>query len=297
MEDLTAAQINVDEDATDEEVEDAVVSSSDEEEDLVVFDSDEVSDYSEDTGSESSYEEPQKDSSTRSRNVKLKNNSKGKESLTFKDKVSRKKFAEDTIISSSDEEVDSEDTGSESGYNEESQEDLPTRSKDDKLKNKSKSKVSMTFKGKTSTKEITPVINKLKNEKNHRDSDELQTYNVHSKQENKSIANNANDKDEYEDDSSDEEDIRNTIGNVPMKWYDEYDHVGYDWEGKKIPKPEKGDELDNFLKRMEDPDFWRTIKDPQTGQDVVLSEADIDLIVRIQKQKVPDAQFDEYAVS
>lgn len=48
---------------------------------------------------------------------------------------------------------------------------------------------------------------------------------------------------------------------------------------------------------MEDPDFWRTIKDSQTGQDVVLSKADIDLIVRIQKQKIPDVQIDEYAVS
>lgn len=55
--------------------------------------------------------------------------------------------------------------------------------------------------------------------------------------------------------------------------------------------------MDNFLKRMEDPDFWRTIKDSQTGQDVVLGEADIDLIVRIQKQKIPDVQIDEYAVS
>lgn len=103
--------------------------------------------------------------------------------------------------------------------------------------------------------------------------------------------------DEYEYDSSDEEDIRNTVGNIPMKWYDEYDHIGYDWDGKKIIKPQKGDQLDNFLKRMEDPDFWRTIKDPQTGQDVVLSEADIDLITRIQKRKIPDITFDEYAVS
>lgn len=82
-----------------------------------------------------------------------------------------------------------------------------------------------------------------------------------------------------------------------MKWYDDADHLGYDWDGKKILKPDKGDLLDNFLKRMEDPDFWRTIKDHQTGQDVVLSEADIELITRIQKQRVPDAQFDEYAVS
>ncbi|XP_076750011.1 ribosome biogenesis protein BOP1 homolog isoform X2 [Xylocopa sonorina] len=110
---------------------------------------------------------------------------------------------------------------------------------------------------------------------------------------NKSVANQQ--VDEYEYDSSDEEDIRNTVGNIPMKWYDDYEHIGYNWDGKKIIKPQKGDQLDNFLKRMEDPDFWRTIKDPQTGQDVVLSEADIDLITRIQKRKIPDVTFDEYA--
>ncbi|KZC15138.1 Ribosome biogenesis protein BOP1 like protein [Dufourea novaeangliae] len=101
--------------------------------------------------------------------------------------------------------------------------------------------------------------------------------------------------DEYEFDSSDEEDVRNTVGNIPMKWYNDYDHIGYDWSGKKIIKPQKGDQLDNFLKRMEDPDFWRTIQDPQTGQDVVLSEPDIELITRIQKQKIPDVTFDEYS--
>lgn len=54
--------------------------------------------------------------------------------------------------------------------------------------------------------------------------------------------------------------------------------------------------MDAFLKKMEDPDFWRTVKDPQTGQDVVLSEEDIQLIKRIRSQKVPDVSFDEYAV-
>lgn len=27
-------------------------------------------------------------------------------------------------------------------------------------------------------------------------------------------------------DTSDEEDIRNTVGNIPMNWYDEYKHLG-----------------------------------------------------------------------
>ncbi|XP_045465857.1 ribosome biogenesis protein BOP1 homolog [Harmonia axyridis] len=101
--------------------------------------------------------------------------------------------------------------------------------------------------------------------------------------------------DEYQYDSSDEEDIRNTCGNIPKNWYDEYSHFGYDWEGKKLIKPQTGDMLDEFLKRVEDPDFWRTVKDPQTGQNVVLSDEDIKLIKRIKAGKIPDANFDEYA--
>lgn len=103
--------------------------------------------------------------------------------------------------------------------------------------------------------------------------------------------------DEYKDDTSDEEDIRNTIGNVPMQWYDEYKHIGYDWDAKKIIKPARRDQLDDFLKRMEDPNFWRTVKDMQTGQDIVISEADIELIKRINSQRIPDDQYNEYAVS
>lgn len=103
--------------------------------------------------------------------------------------------------------------------------------------------------------------------------------------------------DEYKDDTSDEEDIRNTIGNIPMQWYDEYKHIGYDWDAKKIIKPARRDQLDDFLKRMEDPNFWRTVKDMQTGQDIVISEADIALIKRINSQRIPDDQYDDYAVS
>lgn len=111
-----------------------------------------------------------------------------------------------------------------------------------------------------------------------------------------SIHNQTND--EYADhDTSDEEDIRNTVGNVPLNWYDDYKHLGYDWDGKQIVKPPKRDGIDEFLRRIEDPDFWRTVRDPQTGQDVVLSQDDLEIIRRIGKQKIPDAQFDDYAVS
>lgn len=41
-----------------------------------------------------------------------------------------------------------------------------------------------------------------------------------------------------------------------MEWYEDYPHIGYDIDGKKIMKPAKGDELDKFLENMEDPDLW-----------------------------------------
>ena len=79
--------------------------------------------------------------------------------------------------------------------------------------------------------------------------------------------------DEYADyDSSDEEEIRNTVGNVPMEWYKDYEHIGYDLEGKKIVKPQQMDELDEFLDKMDNPDYWRTVKDKLTGRDAIYCE-------------------------
>jgi ribosome biogenesis protein ERB1 len=52
------------------------------------------------------------------------------------------------------------------------------------------------------------------------------------------------------------QDIRNTIGNVPLEWYKEFDHIGYDLFGKKIGKPKAGDEIDKFLDKMDNPDYW-----------------------------------------
>ncbi len=46
------------------------------------------------------------------------------------------------------------------------------------------------------------------------------------------------------------------MGNIPLNWYDEYPHIGYDLDGRKLIKPKLGDKLDDFLRRMEDPDFW-----------------------------------------
>ncbi len=96
--------------------------------------------------------------------------------------------------------------------------------------------------------------------------------------------------------------MRNTIGNVPLKWYDDYDHIGYDLDGKKIAKPAgvnggKADELDEFLNKMEDPDYWRTVTDRQTGQKVVLTKEDIEIIKRLTKSKYADKNVEEFESS
>jgi BOP1NT (NUC169) domain len=55
------------------------------------------------------------------------------------------------------------------------------------------------------------------------------------------------------------QDLRNTVGNIAMNWYNEYPHIGYDLEGKKILKPKRGDEIDNFLRKVENPESWYEI--------------------------------------
>ncbi|XP_070840277.1 ribosome biogenesis protein bop1 [Chaetodon trifascialis] len=101
--------------------------------------------------------------------------------------------------------------------------------------------------------------------------------------------------DEYKCDSSDEEDIRNTVGNIPMEWYKDFPHIGYDLDGKKIYKPIRNkDELDDFLDKMENPDYWRTVHDKQTGSNIVLSNEQVELVNRLQRGQFGDINFNEY---
>eukprot|EP01135_Chromosphaera_perkinsii_P004685 Nk52_evm34s293 gene=Nk52_evmTU34s293 len=98
-------------------------------------------------------------------------------------------------------------------------------------------------------------------------------------------------------DSEDEVHVRNTVGRIPLEWYDDYDHIGYNLEGEKIMKPESGDQLDEFLKKMDDPNYWKTFKNESTGEDVVLGDEELQLIQRIQGGQFPNSQYDPYEKS
>ncbi|KIJ56526.1 hypothetical protein M422DRAFT_197467 [Sphaerobolus stellatus SS14] len=99
----------------------------------------------------------------------------------------------------------------------------------------------------------------------------------------------------YDSDSS-TEDTPNRVGNVPIHWYDDMPHIGYDINGKKLFRPAKGDELDKFLETVEDPTSWTTALDKNTQMDQPLTAEELDIIRRLQQNEVPDANFDPYEV-
>ena len=41
-----------------------------------------------------------------------------------------------------------------------------------------------------------------------------------------------------------------------MEWYEGYKHLGYDVKGQKIVKPEGRDKLEEFLNKVDNPDYW-----------------------------------------
>jgi ribosome biogenesis protein ERB1 len=59
----------------------------------------------------------------------------------------------------------------------------------------------------------------------------------------------------YNSDTSDEE-TENTVGHINWKWYDDYDHIGYNRFGEKIQKPATLDEIDKFVQSVDDPKAW-----------------------------------------
>jgi ribosome biogenesis protein ERB1 len=90
------------------------------------------------------------------------------------------------------------------------------------------------------------------------------------------------------------EDNPNTIGNVPIEWYDDMPHIGYDVDGRKIFRPAKGDELDRFLANTTDIAAWTSVEDKLLQKDVQLSDKELDIIRRLVQAENPDADFDPY---
>ncbi|KAK1260134.1 hypothetical protein QJS04_geneDACA002288 [Acorus gramineus] len=100
---------------------------------------------------------------------------------------------------------------------------------------------------------------------------------------------------EESDSSEDEIAPRNTIGDVPLEWYADEEHIGYDIAGKKIKKQPRKDRLDSYLAGVDDSKNWRKIYDEYNDEEVELTKSESKIIRRLLKGKTPHADFDPYA--
>ncbi|KAK9133006.1 hypothetical protein Scep_012534 [Stephania cephalantha] len=99
---------------------------------------------------------------------------------------------------------------------------------------------------------------------------------------------------EESDSSEDEVAPRNTVGDVPLKWYKDEEHIGYDITGKKIKKQARKDMLDSFLAGVDNSKNWRKIYDEYNDEEVELTKQETRLIRRLLKGKTPHAEVDPY---
>lgn len=97
----------------------------------------------------------------------------------------------------------------------------------------------------------------------------------------------------YDSDDSDVE-THNTIGNIPLSAYDEMPHIGYDINGKRIMRPAKGSALDQLLESIDLPEGWTGLLDKNTGSSLNITEEELELISKIQKNEQTDDSVDPY---
>lgn len=99
----------------------------------------------------------------------------------------------------------------------------------------------------------------------------------------------------YDSDDTDAEET-NTIGNIPLDFYDEYPHVGYDINGRKIMRPAKGEALDALLETIEVPRGWTGLTDRNTGTGLKLTDEELEMVRKIQMDENIEG-YDPYQVS
>lgn len=95
--------------------------------------------------------------------------------------------------------------------------------------------------------------------------------------------------------SSDDEEAgeNNTIGRVPLHWYDAYDHIGYSVNGQKILKRTAKDRIDVAISNRDDPESRRTIYDMYNDREIVLSERELEIIRRVQAGAFAHPEHDD----
>ncbi|OCK76278.1 BOP1NT-domain-containing protein [Lepidopterella palustris CBS 459.81] len=98
----------------------------------------------------------------------------------------------------------------------------------------------------------------------------------------------------YDSDDSDAPATTNTIGNIPLSFYDSYPHIGYDINGKRIMRPAKGEALDALLDSIDIPKGWTGLTDPATGRPLELTQEELEVLKKITLNETPGDGYDPY---
>lgn len=91
---------------------------------------------------------------------------------------------------------------------------------------------------------------------------------------------------EESDSSSDGE--QNPVGDIPMRWYDGYDHIGYSRDGDKILPQNKPSTLDLAA----DPSAWRRIYDEKNDKEIILTHEELKAVARLRAGRYPTGDVD-----
>jgi len=98
----------------------------------------------------------------------------------------------------------------------------------------------------------------------------------------------------YDSDDSDAPPTTNTIGNIPLSYYDAYPHIGYDVNGRRIARPAKGEALDSLLDSIDLPAGWTGLTDPATGKPLQLSKEELEVLKKLTRNEAPGDGYDPY---
>jgi ribosome biogenesis protein ERB1 len=99
--------------------------------------------------------------------------------------------------------------------------------------------------------------------------------------------------DDLSSDDEDAEGVSNRIGKVPLHWYDEYDHIGYDGHGSKVMKSTTGgDRIDQAIQNADNKGKKFIVHDALNDKEVELTERQLELIRRVQAGAFAHPEFD-----
>jgi ribosome biogenesis protein ERB1 len=97
--------------------------------------------------------------------------------------------------------------------------------------------------------------------------------------------------------SSESEAEINTIGNVPLRWYDGYEHIGYTRDGEPLRRRYPANALQQLIAAGDDPENWRKLYDEKNDREIELTDEDVKLLVQYKQRLLSSLSGDEEIIA